>query len=141
MGLAKVAKVVADRVADDDSKHLLKALEDELQALALEYMLTEGEVEQILVVVRKTVDQKWLRRMYKETRDSAHSHRRFVRREFEKEFLRTIRKRPGVVPPPVEKFEEEVSDYWKTWRKLCCPQSPLRIRENRGALCKTSTPN
>ena len=110
LGAGKVAKVVADSVVDDDSKRLLKALEDELQALAVEYMLTEDEVQQVIGVVSKTVDQKWFRRMYRETRDSDHSHRRFVRREFEKEFLRIIRKRPKVVPPPAEKFEKEVSN-------------------------------
>ena len=107
---SKVSRVVADRVADDDSKRLVKALEDELQALAFEYMLTEDELQQVAGVASKTVGKKWIRRMYREARDSDHSHRRFVRREFEKEFSRIIRRRPKVAPPPVEKFYEEMSD-------------------------------
>ena len=118
-GTGKVAKVVADHVTDDDSKHLLKALEDELQMLAFEYMLTECEVEQIVGVVGKTVDQKWLRRMYKETGDSDHSHRRFVRREFEREFQRILRKRPKAMPPSIEKFEKEVSNLVESLEDAC----------------------
>ena len=108
-GAGKVAKAVADGVIEDDSKRLLESLEKEMQSLAFEYILTEGEVEQIVGVVRKAVDGKWLRRTYQKTRDSDFSRRRFIRAEFEPEFGRIIQKRPKVALPSVDEFEEELS--------------------------------
>ena len=66
-GAQFAAKTMADRVVDDDAKELITAMEDEVQLLASEYMLTENEVEQIAAVVGEAVNPKWLRNMYKET--------------------------------------------------------------------------
>ena len=91
---------------------------------------------------RKTVDQKWLRRMYRNTRDSDHSHRRFVRREFDKEFSRIIRRCPKVVPPPVEKFEEEMSDLLDDLEEAMLSPEPMTDKlEIGGASCKISMRN
>ena len=54
-------------VVDDDSKCLVMAIEREVQLLAFEYILTEYEIERIVSEIKNTVNQKWLRRMYKET--------------------------------------------------------------------------
>ena len=111
-GAHTVAKSVSDSVVDDDSKSLVKAMEDEIQSLASEYMLTEDEVEQIASKVGKTVDQKWLQRMYKETKgpDRNSARCKFVRTEFEPEFEAIIRRRPKITPPSVKQFEAEVSN-------------------------------
>ena len=87
-------------------------MEDEIQSLASEYMLTEDEVEQIASKVGKTVDQKWLQRMYKETKgpDRNSARCKFVRTEFEPEFEAIIRRRPKITPPSVKQFEAEVSN-------------------------------
>ena len=106
---SKAAKAVADRVLEDDSKRLLKSLEKEMQSLATEYMLSQREVEQIAETVTNTVDTKWLRGMYKKTRDNDFLRRRFIRAEFEPEFGRIIQKRPKIALPSVDEFEEEVS--------------------------------
>ena len=100
------AKAIADRVVDDDAKDLITAMEDEVQLLASEYMLTENEVEQIAAVVGETVNPKWLRSMYKETNKpaKAHARRSFVRTRFEAKFAAIIQKRPRVAPPSVEEL-------------------------------------
>ena len=107
-GAGKAAKAMADGVVDDDSKRLRKALEEELQVLAFEYMLTEDELKQIIGIVSKTIDQKWFRRMYKETQGNENSFCGFVRREFEEKYLSIIRKRAIVVPPSDKEYEKEV---------------------------------
>ena len=105
---SRAAKGAADGIVDDDSKRLSTALQDEIQELAFEYMLTEGEIEHIASTVRNTVNQKWLRRMFKETRnESDEVLRKFVRLEFELEFETLIRKRPKIALPTVEQLEEE----------------------------------
>ena len=105
---SNAAKAAADGIVDDDSKRLITALQDEIQELAVEYMLTEDEVEQIASAVGKTASQKWLREMYRETKHASDEVRRkFVRLEFESEFETLIRKRPKIALPTVEQLEEE----------------------------------
>ena len=105
---SSAAKAAADGILDDDSKRLITALQDEIQELAFEYMLTEDEVEQIASAVRKKVNQKWLRRMFKETGNASDDVLcEFVRLEFESKFETLIRKRPKITLPTVEQLEEE----------------------------------
>ena len=100
-GAQFAAKAMADRLIDDDAKDLIAAMEDEVQLLASEYMLTENEVEQIAATVGETVNPKWLRSMYKETNKPAkdQARRSFVRTRFEQKFAAVIQKRPRIAPP------------------------------------------
>ena len=102
------ARTAADGMAEDDSKRLVTALQDEIQELASAYMLTEDEVEHIASTVRRTVNQKWLRRMFKKTRNASdEALREFVRLEFEPKFETLIQKRPKIALPTNEQLEEE----------------------------------
>ena len=104
---SRAAKAAAGRAIDDDSKRLIIALQDELQELASEYMLTEVEVERIVSVVSRTLDQKWLRRMFKDTRSASDEVlRKFARREFELSFETLIQQRPKITLPTVEQLEK-----------------------------------
>ena len=106
----KAAKATADGIVDDDSKRLVTALQDEIQELAFEHMLTKDEVKHIASVVRRTVDQKWLRRMFRETMgESDEDLRKFVRREFELKFETLIKKRSKTTLPTAEQVEKETS--------------------------------
>ena len=103
-----VARAAADGIVEDDSKRLVTALQDEIQELASEYMLTEDEFEHITSVVRRTVNQKWLRRIFKETRNASDDVlRKFVRLEFELQFETLIQRRPKITLPTDEQLEEE----------------------------------
>ena len=105
---SSAAKAAADGIVDDDSKRLITVLQDEIEELAFEYMLTEDEVEQIASAVGNTVNRKWLRRMFRETGNASDEVRReFVRLEFESKFETLIRKRPKITLPTVEQLEEE----------------------------------
>ncbi len=110
IGGSKAAKSIADKVAEDDSKQLRMILQDEIQTLAFEYMLTEDEVEDIASKVNSTVNPKWLRRMFKETKGETNKDcsRKFVRTEFEPQFEAIINKRPRIELPSVDQLEEEV---------------------------------
>ena len=108
IGAHKISKGVADAVVDDDSKALISAIDAEVTVLASEYMLTENEVERFAKRIGKIIDQKWLRRMYKQSRDS--DPRRFVRRELEGEFKKIARVRPIIPAPSMDDFERGVQD-------------------------------
>ena len=116
IGGSKGAKAIADKIADDDSKHLLMILQDEIQSLAFEYILTEDEVEDIASKVKSTVNPKWLRRMFKETKGATNKYRsrKFVRTEFEPQFEAIIKKRPRIVLPSADQLEEEVLRFVET---------------------------
>ena len=102
------ARAAADGIVDDDSKRLLTALQDEIQELELEYMLTKDEAEHIAAVVKRKVNQKWLRRMFKETRGASDDVlRKFIRLEFELQFETLIQRRPKITLPTDEQLEEE----------------------------------
>ncbi len=71
-------------------------------------MLTEDEVEHIVSMVRRTVNQKWLRRMFKETGSASDEIlRKFVRLEFKLKLETLIQQRPKITLPTVEQLEEE----------------------------------
>ena len=113
IGGSKAAKAIADKIADDDSKFLVMILQDEIQTLAFEYMLTEDEVEDIASKVNSTVKPKWFRRMFKETKGATNKDRsrKFVRTEFEPQFEAIIKKRPKIVLPSSDQIEEEVLNF------------------------------
>ena len=103
-------KAAVDMVVDDDSKRLVVAIEREVQLLAFEYLLTKYEIERIVSEIKNTVNQKWLRRMYKETKkaDNDAALSEFVRTEFESQFDTVARNRHKVVLPAPEEIDQEV---------------------------------
>lgn len=94
-----LAKTIADEFVEDDAKRLLRILQKELQTLAHEYMLSMGEFEEVVEVVRGEVDGDWLRGMYRETRGKKRRGAKFVRGRFEPNFQDIVGRRP-VVPWP-----------------------------------------
>lgn len=110
IGGSAAAKAVADRVTDDDSKPLIAAIQDELQNLAFEYMLTEPEVERIGEEAGKLVKPKWLRRLFKVSNKGKDQDalQRTIREEFEPLFESVARDRPKILLPPTELVEAEV---------------------------------
>ena len=103
-------KAAIDMVVDDDSKCLAGAIEKEVQLLAFEYLLTEDEIEYIVSEIKNTVEQKWLRRMYKATNksDNEDAPSEFVRAAFEPQFEAVTQKRHNVTLPAPEEIEKEV---------------------------------
>lgn len=98
---SKVTKSIADKVAPDDAEALIRMLEEELQELSFEYMLSECEVVEIMDVVRETVasNPEWLRSMYRETQGHEEVGRCFVRDKFEGEFQKIAERRQKIVLP------------------------------------------
>jgi len=110
IGGSSAAKAVADRLADDDSKPIITALQDELQELAFEYMLAESEVERIGKDAGSIVKPNWLRRMFKISNKGKDldALKRAIRQEFELLFDSLVRERPKILLPPPEDVAVEV---------------------------------
>lgn len=105
---SQVAKSIAIEFVEDDAEALIRVLEVELQKLALEYMFSDPEVEQIAKMVRRKVDAEWLRGMYRETGGDSATGRRFVRDMFNREFMEITERRRKVAPPSARRFRREM---------------------------------
>ena len=110
----KLTKSATDKMVEDDAKALTEVLQEEVQRLSLEYMLSEREVEQIMDVVRNTANAKWLRNMYKETGGRKEPGRCFVRRKFEQEFQKIAKRRRKGTPPSAKRFYREAQGLAET---------------------------
>jgi hypothetical protein len=104
-GGTATAKFFADKITPDDSKILLEILQNEIEELAYEYMLTEDELESVMLKVEQRVTPKWLRRMFKKN-----NKRDFVRIELEYIFIAIIQERPNIVLPSIGQFEDAVDE-------------------------------
>ena len=105
IGGTTAAKFLADKFVKDDSERLIAILQKEIERLASEYMLTEGEFESILPKINEKVNPKWLRRMFKQKDRSI-----FLRVEFEHLFRDAVRERSKIILPSVEQLERAVDE-------------------------------
>jgi len=82
---SKAARNVADKLVDDDARRLLPIVYRELEALADEYLLIESELQQFGQHARQTVTPRWLRRMFKASRQAKDEAQaaHYVRQTFE----------------------------------------------------------
>ena len=99
------AKALADQFVKDDAERLIEPLQEEIERLASEYMLTEDEFESILRKINEKVDPKWLRQMFTQKHPPT-----FLRIEFEHLFREIIQERPKVALPSVEQLERVIDE-------------------------------
>ena len=103
------AKKAADAATDDDAVALMKSLDAEIQSLAHDFMLDQKEMDDFAKSAKRTINPKWLRRMYKETDGSESSRRAYVRTNFEPEFLKIARARPQARPPTAAEYRAAIA--------------------------------
>jgi hypothetical protein len=106
------AKAVADKVVDDDSQAMLRLMQDEVQSLAFEYMLSEPEIEMLAKRVAATVTPDWLRQVYKEANGLSDDEttRRCLRNALRPEFDALAKARPRVTLPTESELSSFLSD-------------------------------
>jgi hypothetical protein len=112
-GGSAAAKVLADRVADDDSKPIMALLQDELEELSFEFMVSESELNRIGDEASKIVKPKWLRDLYKKTKKGKELGvlKSLIREEFEPRFEALVSERPMILLPPKEELEVEIVSF------------------------------
>ncbi|WP_430451808.1 hypothetical protein [Rhodopirellula europaea] len=106
------AKAVADKAVDDDSQAMLRLMQDEVQSLAFEYMLSEPEIETLAKRVAATVTPDWLRQVYKEVNGLSDDEttRRCLRNALRPEFETLAKARPRVTLPTESELSSFLSD-------------------------------
>lgn len=104
-----IARKAANSVADDDAVALMKSLDAEIQSLTHDFMLDQREMDDFAKSAKRTINPKWLCRMYKETDGSESSRRAYVRTNFEPEFLKIARARPQERPPTAAEYRAAIA--------------------------------
>jgi hypothetical protein len=104
IGAALGVKKVSDLITPDDAQIMIESMNITIEELAYEYMLTENELENIIVPnVKDTVDSKWLKQMYKYSggRSYISGQKRYVREQFESYFEDILKNRSVIKTPNV----------------------------------------
>lgn len=104
---AEISKAVLDEFIEDDAVRMYDILRGELESLAVEYLLSEKEIEVFAETVKERVNHSWLRSMYQAggEYDLDYDRRDFARAEFEPVCERLAAARPKVkVPKPDKVF-------------------------------------
>jgi hypothetical protein len=101
-GGGAAAKGIADGIAPDDAEIMLETMEETIEELAFEYMLTENELENVIVPkIKDTVDAGWLKRMYQYSggRNNIGAQKQYVRNQFERDFEDVLKNRVEIKTP------------------------------------------
>jgi len=124
----KVTKRVLDVVVEDDAVRMIRLLDNAIEELANDYLLLEHELEELHIVVQATIDQNWLRRMYRAgTSNRSDTDRQaYAYNAFDDACMEIVRKRPRVTLPSIEMVDQETHNL--------CTQSPGLYSEDDEAL-------
>jgi len=103
------SKYILDGLIEDDAKEMIEILPDALQVIADDYLLSQDETNDLVVVVKNKVDAEFLRDMY-----SAGDRRQFVYGRFDSDCAEIVSRRARItLPEPsdvqflLNKIEEE----------------------------------
>lgn len=55
------AKAVTDRLAEDDAQQMLRFAQEVVEELAIDYLLCEAEIKELIENVKQKIDPAWLR--------------------------------------------------------------------------------
>ena len=105
IGGTTAAKFFANKFVKDDSERLIKLLQQEIEQLASEYVLTEDEFEYVFTKINEKVNPNWLRRMFTQKHQPT-----FLRVEFEHLFREVVRERPKVALPSAKQLERAIDE-------------------------------
>lgn len=97
-------KRVLDAVIEDDALRMSQLLNSAVEQLAIDYLLSEQEVEALSAIVQTTVDGKWLRGMYQagSSNRSDPDRHAYAYNAFEPVCTEIVQKRPKVTVPWIE---------------------------------------
>lgn len=106
------AKVVLDRLAEDDAKRMLRFVHEVVEELAIDYLLCEAEIKELIENVKTKVDPAWLRSMYQAGKgaDPDAARRTFAHGELDEVCLTITKKREKVALPAPEQVQAEIEE-------------------------------
>ena len=123
MGLAIGTKKVLDLITEDDAKEMFSLMQDSVELLAFNYMITEDEFNnEIADEIMKTVNLKWLEKMYQagaKQKDSKQARYDFAYKELESIFEKVVKKRQKIILPEYKIIKRQIRrTYWLLFLKF-----------------------
>ncbi|HEX7379111.1 MAG TPA: hypothetical protein VF278_18455 [Pirellulales bacterium] len=106
------AKAVTDRLAEDDAQQMLRFIQEVVEELAIDYLLCEVEIKELIENVKKKIDAAWLRSMYQAGKgaDPDAARRAFAHDELDEACLTIVKKRERVSLPAPEQVQAEIEE-------------------------------
>jgi hypothetical protein len=104
------AKAVMDCLVEDDAKRMLRVVESVVEVLAMDYLLSEAEIKDLVEKVKVIVTPAWLRSMYQAATgsDPDAGQRAFADDGFDAVCLEIAKKREKVVLPDPEEVQAQI---------------------------------
>jgi len=97
-------------VVEDDAKRMLALLEDVIEELARDFMLSKSEIEELGKAIKSTLSNEWLCSMYQagSPYNDDKSRRDYAYNIFDAVCLEIVRKRPKIELPSFELVEAAI---------------------------------
>ena len=96
---SKVSQAVTDEFIEDDSKEMVRILEEEFTTVSVDYLLNKDEVEKVLAKLQSNLDGSTLKDMY-----SSDNRHKFARELIEKFTIPVVKSRPRIYLPTSEDY-------------------------------------
>jgi hypothetical protein len=99
-----------DSVVEDDAKRMLALLEDVIEELARDFMLSKSEIEELGKAIKSTLSNEWLCSMYQagSTYNDDKSRCDYAYNIFDAVCPEIVRKRPKIELPSFELVEAAI---------------------------------
>jgi hypothetical protein len=106
-------KAIMDRFIEDDAKRMVQFVQEIVEELACDYLLSERETKEFATMVKTTLIAPWLREMYQagSVNNSDYDRRQFASKCFDEVCRRIVGNRPTVSPPPTQEVEETLREF------------------------------
>jgi hypothetical protein len=106
-------KKLLNLIAPDDSKIMIESMNEAIEELAFDYMITEDDLEKkIIPKIQEVVNAKWLKQMYKYSggRKNIEKQKQYVREQFEGNFEEILKNKSLV------KIPKKINLKWLTFK-------------------------
>jgi hypothetical protein len=106
------AKVAMDQLVEDDAKRMLQFVEAVIEELAVDHLLSETEIGELIESVRKKIELAWLRSMYRAGTGPDHdsARRAFAYGAFDEVCLEITTKREKVALPALQEVRAQINE-------------------------------
>ena len=104
------SKVIMDRVVEDDAKRMLALLQEVIEEVVSDFLLSNSEVEELGAVIKATLSNDWLCAIYQagSTYNDDERRRDYAYSISDAVCLEIVRKRPKIELPSFELLEAEI---------------------------------
>lgn len=104
-------KWVMDGLIEDDANHMTQILQNVLEDLASDYLLSEKEIGELSKIIKCTVNASWLCSMYQagSSHDADEERKIYAYNAFDQACAAIVKRRPKIILPSEEAILKEIN--------------------------------